>query len=113
MNLNIVNYEMTRHLICTYVFLLFLTMRRNQRTTRTLLKKNQEISRNSRFLNLRQEIQCQEMVKTRKTKFFILKIKTRQEMLFKIRNLVMKHYLCMLYYLIFCYNQITHIYIYI
>jgi len=41
--------------------------------------KNQEISRNSRFLNSRQEIQCQEMVKTRKTKFLILKIKTRQE----------------------------------
>jgi len=30
---------MIRHLICTYVFLLSLTMRRNQRAIRVLLKK--------------------------------------------------------------------------
>jgi len=37
-------------------------------------------------------MQYQEMVNTRKPKFLVLKIKTRQEMLFKTRNLVlMKH----------------------
>ena len=38
MNLNTVNYETIRHLICIYVFLLSLTQR-SQRATRALLKK--------------------------------------------------------------------------
>jgi len=37
MNLNIINYETIRHLICSYVFLLSL-MTRRQRTTKALKK---------------------------------------------------------------------------
>jgi len=74
MNLNIVNYDTTRHSICwTYVFLRHDVVKEPQE----LCLKNQEISRNSR--SILEEIQCQKMIKTRKTKFenLVLKIKTR------------------------------------
>jgi len=83
MNLNY--YEMTRHSMYLCFLIIFYDIAKSHKGL-----KNQEISRNSRFLNSRQEIQFKKWSK--KQKFLVLKIKIRQEMLFKTRNLVlMKH----------------------
>jgi len=69
MNLNIVNYETTRHSICFPMFSYYL-LRRD--VVKESCLKNQEILRNSRFLNSRQEIQCQEICSRQKIEIFYL-----------------------------------------
>jgi len=73
MNLNIVNYDTTRHSICwTYVFLRHDVVKEPQE----LCLKNQEISRNSRFLK---KYNVKKWSRQEKRNLKILSWKSRQD----------------------------------
>jgi len=84
--LNIVNYETTRHSICSYVFLLSLTTWRNQRATRILLKKSRNFKK-FKILEFKTRNIKSKNNQDKKNEIFYLE---NQD---KTRNLVlMKHY---------------------